>query len=105
AAQVASAVGNLIARPPTRKNHHRLRRRRGERSRIHFRKLVRLESPSSGSFSVEHFRTSLFIRISGFEFRHFSNACLMLASAKRRPCCFDRSGFYSKSLSAPRAAS
>ena len=25
----------------------------------------------------------------------------MLAAGKRRVCCFDRSGFYSKSLSAP----
>ena len=31
-------------------------------------------------------------------------ACSMLAAGKRRPCCFDRSGFYSKSLSAPKAA-
>jgi hypothetical protein len=48
-----------------------------------FRKLIRLKSPSSGSFSVEHFRTSSFIRISGFEFCHFSNACSMLAAEKR----------------------
>ncbi len=32
------------------------------------------------------------------------NACSMLAAGKRRVCCFDRSGFYSKSLSAPKAA-
>lgn len=32
------------------------------------------------------------------------NACGMLASGKRRVCCFDRSGFYSKSLGAPQAA-
>src|SRR5207248_10700720 len=32
------------------------------------------------------------------------NACAMLAAGKRRVCCFDRSGFYSKSLSAPKAA-
>ena len=31
-------------------------------------------------------------------------ACSMLVAGKRRPCCFDRSGFYSKSLSAPKAA-
>jgi len=37
--------------------------------------------------------------------RRIKNACSMLASGKRRPCCFDRSGFFSKSLSAPRAAS
>ena len=37
--------------------------------------------------------------------RRIKNACSMLASGKRRPCCFDRSGFYSKSLSAPKAAS
>lgn len=32
------------------------------------------------------------------------NACAMLTAGKRRVCCFDRSGFYSKSLSAPKAA-
>lgn len=32
------------------------------------------------------------------------DACEMLASGKRRVCCFDQSGFYSKSLSAPEAA-
>ena len=31
-------------------------------------------------------------------------ACSMLLAGKRRPCCFDRSGFYSKSLSSPKAA-
>jgi hypothetical protein len=36
--------------------------------------------------------------------RRVKTACSMLASGKRRPCCFDRSGFYSKSLSAPKAA-
>jgi hypothetical protein len=36
--------------------------------------------------------------------RRVTNACSMLASGKRRVCCFDRSGFYSKSLSAPKAA-
>src|SRR5262245_45765718 len=36
--------------------------------------------------------------------RRIKNACSMLASGKRRVCCFDRSGFYSKSLSAPKAA-
>lgn len=36
--------------------------------------------------------------------RRVVTACSMLASGKRRPCCFDRSGFYSKSLSSPRAA-
>jgi hypothetical protein len=36
--------------------------------------------------------------------RRIQNACDMLASGKRRVCCFDRSGFYSKSLGAPRAA-
>lgn len=29
------------------------------------------------------------------------SACDMLASGKRRPCCFDRSGMYSKSLCGP----
>ena len=28
----------------------------------------------------------------------------MLASGKRRACCFDRSGIYSKSLDAPKSA-
>ena len=36
--------------------------------------------------------------------RRVANACSMLAAGKRRVCCFDRSGFYSKSLSAPKAA-
>ncbi len=37
--------------------------------------------------------------------RRIKNACEMLASGKRRVCCFDRSGIYSKSLSAPVAKS
>lgn len=36
--------------------------------------------------------------------RRIHNACDMLASGKDRVCCFDQSGFYSKSLSAPRVA-
>ncbi|MCX7514491.1 YdeI/OmpD-associated family protein [Frateuria sp. STR12] len=32
------------------------------------------------------------------------NACDMLASGKRRVCCFDQSGYYSKSFRAPEAA-
>ncbi len=36
--------------------------------------------------------------------RRINNACDMLASGKRRVCCFDQSGFYSKSLGAPKAA-
>ncbi|MES2488639.1 MAG: YdeI/OmpD-associated family protein [Pseudomonadota bacterium] len=32
------------------------------------------------------------------------NAVDMLSSGKKRVCCFDQSGFYSKSLSAPKAA-
>jgi hypothetical protein len=36
--------------------------------------------------------------------RRIKNGCSMLAAGKRRVCCFDRSGFYSKSLSAPKAA-
>lgn len=35
--------------------------------------------------------------------RRVQNACDMLASGKLRVCCFDQSGFYSKSLSAPEA--
>lgn len=37
--------------------------------------------------------------------RRIANTCDMLASGKRRACCFDRSGMYSKGLSAPEAAS
>jgi len=33
--------------------------------------------------------------------RRIADACDMLSSGKRRVCCFDPSGFYSKSLSAP----
>jgi bacteriocin resistance YdeI/OmpD-like protein/uncharacterized protein DUF1905 len=36
--------------------------------------------------------------------RRIKNACSMLAAGKRRVCCFDRSGFYSKNMSAPKAA-
>jgi hypothetical protein len=36
--------------------------------------------------------------------RRVDNACTMLAAGKRRVCCFDRSGFYSKSFSSPKAA-
>jgi hypothetical protein len=36
--------------------------------------------------------------------RRIQNACEMLAAGKRRVCCFDRSGFYSKSFSVPKAA-
>lgn len=36
--------------------------------------------------------------------QRISDACDMLASGKRRVCCFDQSGYYSKALSAPRAA-
>ena len=35
--------------------------------------------------------------------RRIKNACAMLVNGKRRVCCFDRSGFYSKSLSSPKA--
>ena len=36
--------------------------------------------------------------------RRIQNACDMLASGKRRVCCFDRSGIYSKGFRAPKAA-
>ena len=36
--------------------------------------------------------------------RRIANTCDMLASGKRRVCCFDRSGVYGKGLSAPEAA-
>jgi Domain of unknown function (DUF1905)/Bacteriocin-protection, YdeI or OmpD-Associated len=35
--------------------------------------------------------------------RRIINACSMLAAGKRRVCCFDRSGFYSKSFRPPKA--
>jgi len=36
--------------------------------------------------------------------RRIHNGCDMLAAGKRRVCCFDRSGFYSQSFGAPKAA-
>jgi Bacteriocin-protection, YdeI or OmpD-Associated/Domain of unknown function (DUF1905) len=36
--------------------------------------------------------------------RRVENACKMLASGKRRVCCFDRSGFYGRNFCAPEAA-
>jgi hypothetical protein len=33
--------------------------------------------------------------------KRIASGCDMLAKGKRRPCCFDRSGMYSKSLSCP----
>ena len=36
--------------------------------------------------------------------RRVGSACDMLAKGKRRPCCFDRSGMFDKSLSCPVAA-
>lgn len=36
--------------------------------------------------------------------KRISDACDMLASGKRRVCCFDPSGYYSKALSAPKTA-
>lgn len=35
--------------------------------------------------------------------RRIVKACSMLAAGKRRVCCFDRSGFYSKGFSPPKA--
>lgn len=35
--------------------------------------------------------------------QRIGNACDMLASGKRRVCCFDQSGYYSKAFSAPQA--
>ena len=37
--------------------------------------------------------------------RRIKNACEMLAGGKRRVCCFDQSGVYSQSFSAPEEAS
>jgi hypothetical protein len=36
--------------------------------------------------------------------KRISDACNMLSSGKRRVCCFDPSGFYSKAFCAPQAA-
>ena len=36
--------------------------------------------------------------------KRIRDACDMLASGKRRVCCFDASGYYSKAFSAPQAA-
>lgn len=36
--------------------------------------------------------------------RRIANSCDMLVSGKRRVCCFDRSGIYSKAFAAPLAA-
>lgn len=36
--------------------------------------------------------------------KRIATACDMLASGKRRACCFDRSGIYSRAFSAPKAA-
>src|SRR5690606_40028950 len=36
--------------------------------------------------------------------RRIATACDQLAAGKRRACCFDRSGMYSRSMSAPVAA-
>ncbi len=36
--------------------------------------------------------------------KRINDACDMLASGKRRVCCFDQSGYYSKAFSAPEAA-
>lgn len=36
--------------------------------------------------------------------KRIATACDMLANGKRRACCFDRSGMYSNSLGAPKAA-
>ncbi len=36
--------------------------------------------------------------------KRIASGCDMLAKGKRRACCFDRSGMYSKALSAPQAA-
>jgi hypothetical protein len=35
--------------------------------------------------------------------KRISDACDMLASGKKRVCCFDPSGYYSKAFSAPQA--
>jgi hypothetical protein len=37
--------------------------------------------------------------------RRIDSTRAMLAAGKRRVCCFDRSGFYSKGLAAPEASS
>lgn len=35
--------------------------------------------------------------------QRLDNACEMLSAGKKRVCCFDQSGYYSKSLSAPKS--
>ena len=37
--------------------------------------------------------------------KRIRDACEMLADGKKRVCCFDPSGFYSKALKAPKPAS
>ena len=39
----------------------------------------------------------------GTRIKRVANACEMLASGKRRVCCFDPSGYYSKAFAAPKA--
>jgi len=36
--------------------------------------------------------------------KRISDACAMLASGKKRVCCFDPSGYYSKAFTAPQTA-
>ena len=36
--------------------------------------------------------------------KRIADACDMLAAGKKRVCCFDPSGYYSKAFSAPQAA-
>jgi hypothetical protein len=40
----------------------------------------------------------------GTRTKRIGDACNMLASGKKRVCCFDPSGYYSKALGAPKAA-
>ncbi|NUN50113.1 MAG: DUF1905 domain-containing protein [Candidatus Brocadiae bacterium] len=42
-------------------------------------------------------------KLPGTRARRIGSACDMLAKGKRRPCCFDRSGMYSRGLKGPSA--
>lgn len=49
-----------------------------------------------------HWMTSA--RQPGTRAKRIGNACDMLAAGKKRVCCFDQSGYYSKAFRAPEAA-
>lgn len=76
-----------------------------------FRKLLAASAPAEASWHA----TTTIARIDWIHWiesakqartraSRMADAVDMLASGKKRVCCFDPSGFYSKSLAAPRAA-